>query len=612
MDSASHRPRPRPPLAWLAVLAAAAAACLAAQGWLGREVHPLAGRLAQVAPLALALAGGAMLGGWAARAGWRLRRRGEPPEQERPEERLRDAERRAGELEGRLRESEERTQLAMAASGAEPVEWDLGTGAVTLGPAMRQLVGERPIRLRPGELQEIVHADDAPALLRALDDVLAGRSPVLEAQGRVTNVSGGLSWLEIRGKVVQRDEAGRPLRLAGAIRDVTEQRNLAARLEVADRLAAMGTLAAGLGHEINNPLAYLAANLAFVREQLGELSGARELGGRVAEMRQALDEAVEGAARVRDIVQGLRRFSRPGPGGRRRVNPRREIEAALQLARNEVSHRARLVVDVAELPRVEAAEHELGQVFLNLLLNAAQAIPEGRASENEVRVTGGVDGQGRVVVEVRDTGTGIPPENLRRIFDPFFTTKAVGQGTGLGLSICHGIVSGLGGAVEVESTPGQGSLFRVVLPAADPPHAPSDTPPSEEPPAPPRRGRILVVDDEPLVGRAVARLLGSDHEVLTLTSPAEALDRAAAGERWDVVLCDLMMPEMDGALLARRLEEKAPDLAQRIVYMTGGAFIEGAGDVQRDLRPRLSKPLDPLVLRALVADLLDSGTPLPE
>jgi len=214
---------------------------------------------------------------------------------------------------------------------------------------------------------------------------------------------------------------------------------------------------------------------------------------------------------------------------------------------------------------------------------------------------------------VRDTGDGIPPENLRRIFDPFFTTKPVGQGTGLGLSICHGIVTGLGGALEVESAPGRGSLFRVVLPAADPPHSPSDTPPSEKPPSPPRRGRVLVVDDEPLVGRAVARLLGSDHEVLTLTSPAEALDLAASGERWDVVLCDLRMPEMDGVTLAQRLEAAAPDLGQRIVFMTGGSLSDDAGPFSEgDRRPRISKPLDPLVLRAVVADRLDSGTPPPE
>ncbi|HEY7723747.1 MAG TPA: ATP-binding protein, partial [Anaeromyxobacteraceae bacterium] len=237
---------------------------------------------------------------------------------------------------------------------------------------------------------------------------------------------------------------------------------------------------------------------------------------------------------------------------------------------------------------------------VNLLLNAAQAIPEGRAGENEVRVTAR-SANGEIVAEVSDTGCGIPPENFPRIFDPFFTTKPAGLGTGLGLSITHGIVSGLGGSIEVESASGRGTTFRVRLPVHGQPAqvpAPAGAPPA----AAARRARVLVVDDELLVGRAVARVLGGEHEVQAVTSPAEALRRAARGESWDIVLCDLMMPEMDGAEFGARLAEVAPALAGRIVYMTGGAFTDQIREfLEHDRHPHVEKPIDPALLRSLVA-----------
>jgi CheY-like chemotaxis protein len=245
-----------------------------------------------------------------------------------------------------------------------------------------------------------------------------------------------------------------------------------------------------------------------------------------------------------------------------------------------------------------AAEHELGQVFVNLLLNAAQAIPEGRAPANVVRLAGRTEG-GFAVVEVRDTGVGIPPENLRRIFDPFFTTKPPGQGTGLGLSIVHGIVSSLGGTIEVESEQGMGTVFRVRLPATSDAERPAAAPPAP-PPAPPR-GRVLVLDDEPLVARAIARALEA-HEVSELTSPREALRRVEGGERWDVVVCDLMMPEMDGPEFARRVAEAAPEMRERLVFVTGGAFTTAAEEfLDRSGHPFLEKPIDAATLRSMIA-----------
>ena len=200
---------------------------------------------------------------------------------------------------------------------------------------------------------------------------------------------------------------------------------------------------------------------------------------------------------------------------------------------------------------------------------------------------------------MKDTGHGIAPEVLDRIFEPFFTTKPAGVGTGLGLAICHGIVTGLGGEIRVESQPGRGSVFRVILPPA---RAPAPEPADRPGPASAPRGRILVVDDEPLVGRAIQRILGADHEVVVETSGRAALARAERGERFDLLLCDLMMPEMTGQDLLEALERTAPDLAGRVVFLTAGAFTPAAREfLERTRRPRLEKPFEAEALERLVA-----------
>jgi predicted ATPase/signal transduction histidine kinase len=294
-----------------------------------------------------------------------------------------------------------------------------------------------------------------------------------------------------------------------------EEQNLRERLERADRLASLGTLAAGIAHEISNPTAYVAANLGFLHDKLVGRTGS---GAIDVEVGRAVEEALDGTARIRHIVSGLKQFARPGGLDRSPVDVRAELTAALDMTRHDIAQRARLVVELPEaLPWVVAGATELGQVFVNLLVNAAQAIPEGRRAENEVHVTARAAG-GQVVVEVRDTGGGISAEVKRRIFDPFFTTKQAGTGTGLGLAICHGIVSGVGGAIEVDSTPGAGSTFRIRLPAAQ--GAASVAPPAERASSvPPVRARVLVVDDEVLVARAYARFLGRTHDVEMATSP---------------------------------------------------------------------------------------------
>jgi signal transduction histidine kinase len=249
-----------------------------------------------------------------------------------------------------------------------------------------------------------------------------------------------------------------------------------AQLVVSDRLAAVGTLAAGVAHEINNPLAFVLSNLSFL---CGELHGvARELPhGRTAEMEEVLREAMDGAHRVRQIVRDLRTFSRGDDEVATTVNLQAVLESAITMARGELKMRAQIVREYRDVPQVEGNEGRYGQVFLNLLINAAQAIAPGKPDQNEVRLVLREAGE-RVIIEVRDTGSGMSPEVRARIFDPFFTTKPVGEGTGLGLSICHGIITGFGGEITVESEEGRGSTFRVSLPVAKGSRAPPPAAPT--------------------------------------------------------------------------------------------------------------------------------------
>jgi PAS domain S-box-containing protein len=509
--------------------------------------------------------------------------------------------------EAALRESEERLRLALGSAGHVYWEVDVPSGDVVAGEPWAILGYTRSeAGATTAAWHALAHPDDVSRLQAALASHYAGATENYRCEYRARAHDGSWRWLLSAGRLRSRDEAGRPLRMAGTLTDVSEVRQLHERLQDADRLAAVGTLAAGVAHEINNPLAYVTSNLGFVQDELAALlrEGGAATPDRIASLREAVRDALDGATRVRGIVQGLRQFAHPTRDPTRlAVDVRREIEAAVGLTRHEITHRATLALDVCtELPPVLAAQQELGQVLVNLLVNAAQAIPEGRAAWNEVRVSARAEGGG-VVIVVSDTGVGIDPQHVPRVFDPFFTTKPVGSGTGLGLSICHGIVKGLGGTIAVESVPGAGTTFRVTLPAARATEAPRVVlgPPSAGP------ARVLIVDDEPLVAKSLARLLSGVHEVTALHSPADVLRRAAAGERWDVVLCDLMMPEMSGMELEALLGETAPDVVPRIVYMTGGAFTEQARAFLASGRFYLEKPIEPSVLRAKVAEMARRG-----
>jgi signal transduction histidine kinase len=398
-----------------------------------------------------------------------------------------------------------------------------------------------------------------------------------------------------------------------------EQRRMREQLIISDRMATAGTLAAGVAHEINNPLAVVIANLDFIHGMLAGIApdarglesrgdGPRAtwtdwLERRLAEADEPLRDAKEAVTRIREIVRDVKLFSRPSEEANAPVDVERVIESSIRMAWNEIRHRALVVREYGRVPRVDANEARLGQALLNLIVNAAQAIPEGDARKNEIRVTTRLADRDRVAIEIRDSGVGISKENIGRIFDPFFTTKPVGLGTGLGLAICRRLVVDMGGEIAAESEPGKGACFRLTLPIGAP-RAPA---PAGNGPGPDakRRARILIVDDEEALARALKRALSRYHDVSILTSGKEASARIAGGERFDVILSDLMMPEVTGMDMYRRLKETAPEQAARMVFLTGGAFTARARAFLDEVaNPRIEKPVELASLLRVVADVL--------
>lgn len=410
------------------------------------------------------------------------------------------------------------------------------------------------------------------------------------------------AWLSVSGRPLI-DAAGRHRGGVVVFRDATAEKALQEQLLLADRMAAVGTLAAGVAHEINNPLAAVMANVHLAAEGVGEHARIHGASPTLDDVREALQDAGQGAERIRTIVRDLKIFSRSEENERAGpVDVHRVLTSTLRMAGNEIRHRAQLVTHFGEVGLALANESRLGQVFLNLLINAAQAIPEGNVAGNWIRVTTRTDADGRVQVEVADSGAGMAPEVLARLFTPFFTTKPIGTGTGLGLSICRRIVTGLGGTIEATSEVGRGSVFLVSLPPAAP-----GTPiaaPAERAIAPARRrGTVLVVDDEPSVGIALCRFLAVEHDVVVCASASDARARVAQGEHFDVVLCDLMMPEMTGMELHAELVRVDPDQAARMIFMTGGAFTAKARAFLDGIpNTHIEKPFDVKLLRSLVND----------
>ena len=456
-----------------------------------------------------------------------------------------------------------------------------------------------------GDVFTIVHADTHASAPLPFERTL---QQGLASQGTEHTILVGRDGTELPiafSRASMRDSHDRVSGAVIVFRDMTverqarlEQERLQRQLVLADRMASVGTLAAGVGHEINNPLTFVMANLDMVIEELRSADAA-SLSAHRTEWLEMLEEARYGSERIRRIVRGLKTFSRAEEERRAPLELRPALELAVDMAFNEIRHRARLVKDYGPTPLVEADDSRLGQLFVNLLVNAAQAVGEGDAQTNEIRIVTLTDPSGNAVVEIRDTGPGIPEALLDRVFDPFFTTKAVGVGTGLGLAICHGIVSSMGGRITAGNREGGGAVFRVTLPpASDQPGAAQDAPHPTYAQA--ARAAVLVVDDEPAVGVIMTRVLRG-YEVTSVTTAKAALALIDSGAAFDVILSDVMMPEMSGMELYSELLARNTRWAERMVFVTGGAFTPAAkAFLDSVANERIDKPFEPAAVRALV------------
>ncbi len=385
------------------------------------------------------------------------------------------------------------------------------------------------------------------------------------------------------------------------LQDITQQRQLQASLQQADRLASVGSMAAGVAHEINNPLAYVITNLELLQEALEGQDGASSDAEVDARVSTILGDALDGSERVRRIVGDLKRFSRTADDEPdEAVDVHAVLDVAVDISRNEIKHRACLVRSFDEVPAVRGNEGRLTQVFVNPLVNAAHAINDEGDAQNQIELRTGMGDEGFVEISVTDTGCGIPSEIVDRIFDPFFTTKPQGMGTGLGLSICHGIVTRLGGSLRVESRVGEGTTVTVAL--RSDPDAASLVGAAKVLDAPTDSAgmRILVVDDEPLVCEGIKRAL-RNHEVTVTSSGQDAVRLCVAGE-FDLVLCDVMMPEVSGMDVFSQVRRTRPEVASRFVFMTGGAFTPSARAFLESVEnEQIYKPFSLRDLRSLVA-----------
>lgn len=504
-------------------------------------------------------------------------------------------------LEARKAEAERRKEAALLALAVEVAglgHWriDVKEAHLFWSSQVFAIHGLDPAGPMPGleTAIEVYHPDDRATVARLVERAMGTGEP-FAFDLRIVRPTGEVRHVHSAGRPVLAED-GSCREVFGILQDNTDREVLRQRMVRNERLVTTGTLAAGVGHEINNPLTYTLANLDMALEEVRELSGGSP-SSRMREIGELIAEAREGGERIRKIVRGLRAFARDEA----EVVPtelRDAIEISVNMAMHELRQRATLVSELDPVPAVLADESRLSQVIVNLLVNAGQSFHASDPSRNRIwirtRATAGA-----VILEVEDNGPGIRPEVLPRIFDPFFTTKPVGQGTGLGLAICQSVITSIGGELRCQTRLGEGTLFRVQLPVA-PTQPLGGTQASAMRKSKGPRGQVLLVDDEETIIRAMTRLLSREHDVTSFTDPRDAVARLVQGPAFDVVFCDLMMPHMTGMDLFRTVEAARPEVAQRFVFVTGGV----SEDLVRDflggvVNDRLDKPFTPQGLMSM-------------
>jgi two-component system cell cycle sensor histidine kinase/response regulator CckA len=405
-----------------------------------------------------------------------------------------------------------------------------------------------------------------------------------------------------------RDAAGQLAGAIGVCTDVTEKRRLQNRLIQDDRVRAMGTTAASVAHEINNPLTYVLFGLESAGLELADLSTGLDrafltgdesatksaLRG-IALAREYLGQAVAGADRIRQVTRDLSTFIRRDDERVAPIDVAAATRSAMKLVRKEIEARAQLIEDIGPSSYVLMNEARLVQVLVNLLVNAWQALPSPDPLRHVIGVRTGNENS-QALIEIWDSGTGVPPQLREEIFEPFVTTKSVGAGTGLGLFVCRNIIHSSEGRITVHDGPNGGALFRIQLPVTRPPVktlAPAAANDAQKD-ADVRRPRILIIEDDAMVARALAsRVAGDLFEVRTVLDGRQGLDILLTDDRLDLAYCDVMMKDFTGIDLCEELERQSPQRVSKLVFMTGGAF---TGRAQAFLEQRryacVHKPFD--------------------
>ncbi|MBL8480920.1 MAG: PAS domain-containing protein, partial [Rhodocyclaceae bacterium] len=484
-------------------------------------------------------------------------------------------------VESALRESEERYQLAVAGSNEGLWDWDLASDLMFVSPRAQSFMGLAPSEPRRPRREWLTrghtHPDDIPGVRAALSAHLHGSTQHLSVEFRMRHADGQWRWLRQRG-IALRDAAGKPYRMAGSMEDISdtkraeaERDRLESKLRQAQKLEAMGTLAGGIAHDFNNILSAILGYGEMAHKDAPENS----------RQRRHLEAVMHAGQRAKALVERILAFSRSGMGERVPIHVQSVVGEALDLVLASVP------AGVVLRRRLEAGDAavvgdptQIHQVVMNLCTNAVQAMPAGgeldvsltrMEMDSTTLATSTLAAGSYLRLTVADSGVGIPPNIIERIFDPFFTTKEVGVGSGLGLSLVHGIVTDLGGGIEVDSRPGAGARFNVYLPwrGEVKPQAPL-----AECIAQGAGQTVLVVDDEPALVELVEEMLAEcGYEPVGYCSSTAAL--AAVREqpgRFDAVLSDQTMPGLTGEELARELRALRPDLP--VVLMSG--FVSAA------------------------------------
>lgn len=513
---------------------------------------------------------------------------------------IRDVSRRAL-TELALRESEQRFRL-LVEHGPDGVVILRGQTVLYMSPRAASLLDlASPEAALGRSIGEFLDPAEARRAAERLAEIRATGGRLEPAEYSFHSANGDTRFVEIASVPVLYE--GQPAVVAFA-RDVTDRKLLSAQLVKADRLSALGLLSAAIAHEINNPLAYIQLGLEVLH---AELAGGEAAGLSRAELAQHVEELQQGVARAAAIVKDLRVFSRAEELKLGRVDMEAVLERALRLAENEIRHRARLVRNYADIPAVFGNAASLEQVFLNLLVNAAQAIAPGAVAENLITLSVRTEADGQIRVDVGDTGSGIAERHIQRLFEPLFTTKPAGVGTGLGLGICRKLLTAQGGEISIASREHRGTTVSVLLQAFRGEHA--SKPKQDASPGPDARQlRVWVVDDEPMIGKLMAQLLGDEHNVRAATEVAEVIAWLEEGAHFDVILCDLMMPGQGGRELHGVLKERWPGQEKRMLLMTGGAFSQEQAEFLDSVEvPVLTKPFDLGELRSLLLATADGA-----